>query len=792
MKVSAKIRVDHEPARRASSRFLLRVPIPTNKTELEKDWLIDGEPVQRDTLDRSANGETRTVMASVMATHGGAHELTMIDGQGAGRRHIGLPSSLSGLVLVIGARGSERFKCRPVDGEATYRYTKDTGPLVRTEAHWSRFRRDSDGKELLGVWAFVTYRADDVTSIVFNVSNAAAKATPDGVVGIDGKVYYNGIYMDTPDGQSWISDHERPSIKPDQGWLVAPLENGKDHMIAPRAHFYRRVALFTDGDPDSLVRAQEVLRFDGYGFAHGEASYYERGHGQTQISLPRISDSYRSSGGRGLEGAQHEAVKNLSGLEVILREGREGSQMMETEALGWAHPMGSHSPGMPGGWWIFATGAPFQLTDETRHVSLCMIAHAERETIWALDADTGHPLGQHDFSKDGPMNFLIADTGALRNEGTTIPGWDANPGNPWNSGDCPYEEALARYLPEDAQHGIRNVTQATSLYYATGDAAAQFHLRAWAEHHILARTNLPHPPWSWHPTKLVTNFERLPWVKENQHEGGVTGGRDTAWISNAAATYFGIAPLEWREQMDDWFTAESIVIWLGSMPNGIGTWTDKDGHVHRSAMHREGSTVTDADGVHQAFEIGLTSQGIMALIVNVWQGRAVGGELLGIHDGLASVIVNSAKFLSASQLSNNRHLEEDENPQGGEAPPWYVNVRNVETGEPIEGHATRWAGGGEGLHGHFHLLYAYLLDDDVLHLQRAFNLVGGPGPRGREHGEVLAIREGSWYADKVMLEISWGRPLLLHHAAGLVALMQKEWAAHIAPPASDAGAPQRR
>jgi hypothetical protein len=726
--------------------FLVQACVPVLPGDLDRPWLVQGREVQRHVVARDPRGAptvVQVVAPVVLEDRPAAGAEVSIDLELAGDDDdppaLEGPSpfqargrTLEGVELVLELEDRTELVAHPIGGGELRR----DGPWLREVRRWDLFaaRRQS----LAGVHAYATFRSDRrAVELVVHVANANVLA--DGT-GVDGRVFYRSIAIrGLPRGWQVLDQAPRASEDLAHGYLVAPLPSGQVHYLPVRGSFMRRLVL---SPPDELATSRELLDRFGHGRAVGQRSYATvPAWGPTRSRLPETTDALKIGTRKGRDAARARCAGYVAELRAILASGRKlpgDVQAVTTDALGPFHPIGRTIGYEHGGWWIGAFEGYWQAREQLLLLDLWLAMDLERSPVWTADRDTGEPVSSHAFAaaNAGAQPFDVHHTNNRVLGG--IPFYVDNVGARWNRTEleAPYMEALERWSPHDAQHGVRSTKNARALAWGAFDAYAVDHLRALATHYEHSLT-----------AERVTNLRyqdpslraRLALARARPNTAAGAGvGRGEAWMVDSMVTRYALEAPDWRARALPWFQDAAAWLELEAMPSSITQrWTR--GICCPSPDPWRDTGVPQDEDVAQTFETGFVGLVAFELVRSVFAG---------VDDA-------AAKRAGALCIESARSVHELAERAGTSCPPKWLLV-GKRGGPPyvrLELHP--W--GNECLHGLFHLLFAFELSGERWFLERAAALLGQDE---LEDVPGYVMREASTWND------------LLPHAAALVAEIQ--------------------
>lgn len=424
----------------------------------------------------------------------------------------------------------------------------------------------------MGVHAYVTtYRDENFLSLDLRVHNAASgldAATP-----LDDalqKLYFGTFELKLP--RSWVLLSAEPDpyfgAPYDEAngrvWpIVAPLANGKLHLLPQMGQFQRRLAVAHD-DPESIARALSALRQEGLAFCAG---------GDNQAGFPLWSwwnattARYFPQRRRLPELPEQDPAAlratddaNLAARLAQVEQGSTGLWPAISPGLGWAHPWGDTDGGMVGGEeiWLFdgmttawgASTAGYRFA-QLRHR---MYTDRQRNVLFNLG---GLPTAVHQWIEhdavhgdtlpiwwfNGPM-LWAADPFGFGNAPTFQSTWVAA-----NGKQPPYESALLAFGSVDESHLGRYTHDAKVLVWLGNDALAKDDLRGQADAFRLGYCELPQDIWN---GTIVSGLRASETYVASRPGNGLSFGRREGWCIDAVSAAYSTQDDAWRERARPW------------------------------------------------------------------------------------------------------------------------------------------------------------------------------------------------------------------------------------------------
>ncbi|MBK7877119.1 MAG: hypothetical protein IPJ77_15465 [Planctomycetes bacterium] len=371
----------------------------------------------------------------------------------------------------------------------------------------------------MGVHAYVTqYRDENFLALDLRVHNALSGLDP--ATPLDDplqKLYFGRLELKLP--RDWVLLSAEPDpffgTPYDEGsarvWpIVAPLANGKLHLLPQMGQFERRFAIAHD-DAVSIARAASSLRQEGLGFAAAgdNAAGYELWSWWNSSTARYFPQRRRLPDLPGEDSAALRAADDatLAARLAQLQQGSSGLWPATSPGLGWAHPWGDTDGGMVGGEeiWLF-DGIATAWSSSTSGYRMAALRHRmytdrQRNVLFnfgglptAVHQWTEHDAVHGDFLPiwwfNGPM-LWAADPFGFGAAPTFQSDWVAA-----NAKQPPHEAALLAFGSVDEAHLGRYTHDTKVLVWLGNDALAKDDLRAQADAFRLGYCELPQDIWN--------------------------------------------------------------------------------------------------------------------------------------------------------------------------------------------------------------------------------------------------------------------------------------------------------
>ncbi len=592
----------------------LRFPIPG----------YDPIPAQVHVVTRSATGKPRVVELiarapqDVLMKRGVSMRLDVIAGEfdlGAkpltsdAMRHIQSTDAAPYLTTEDVYGNTYRFDLR-VQGQGFGVLTQElqkSGPACRQWKIAGVLKPQGGGTDaalphMMGVHAYWTqWSGSDHVSLdlrIHNgVTNGSRKATDESAA--VGTVYWKSLELHLPPGWKSRFAVRDPFLgkatSEGKGWvryaIVAPLPEGKLHMMGPQAQMIRRMTL--EGPKAEACEGGSAF-VEGLMFClpdRGLWSWFSLPAYLSQNTLLPRFDAVRSDGAEGRRAIRLRLRARLHKLRAALHKQELDGYKFVAGAMGWCQPLGQPHQGMTGGDGIFlvegvhtawsASREGYHALQLMHRMTVCR----QPEAQWTPEGD---PVGVHgwrdsngvvpfDFRTNGymaPPEFQYVCRGgpAASEQVLEVQRRELRPpydrGNPhMENGVLPRgRNALLSWTPHDGQHWIRHTKNIKTQVWLGNDPLARDGLMHQASLFRLMFNEGPHKPAHW--SKGVTLKAYRTRVEEYPGHG-ISVDRDEAWGIDVSAAAYQIASDEWRKDSLVWFRAVIDLFELAAMPNGI-------------------------------------------------------------------------------------------------------------------------------------------------------------------------------------------------------------------------------
>ena len=418
-----------------------------------------------------------------------------------------------------------------------------------------------------GVHAYLrTFSEDPVLGLDLRIHNGHDGHDP--VVITDdalGDVYFRRIDLVVPNG--WIV---QPAFHDTQFgpshilgnhvfWsIVAPLPDGKPHVMPWRGQFHRRFAL---SPPPFQKRARQVLDQRGLAFSHPTAvqpgaiepwSWWNpltgRYYPQRQL-LPRLSHLDPQM-------LRTQLAQEFAELSQVVAAGGSTADLfpVPTQPLGWAHPYGDSYGGVAGGIEIgFFDGVDTVVAASNEGYRRFQLVHrmqTDRQPT-ALYHGNGRPSMLSDWVQGAPGSEHLNFTFYMVVLGSADPfGAKSSPSfqreHVQAMGLEPdYQAALFAYDPHDLEHLVRYTRSAKALVWIGNDSLAEDDLHLQAE--LCRLTYSPYPSSAdghVSPGSMAADLNDV-----SKHPGhGFVFGRAEGWVIDTMNAAYSTLGLKWQKQ----------------------------------------------------------------------------------------------------------------------------------------------------------------------------------------------------------------------------------------------------
>ncbi|MBK7643923.1 MAG: hypothetical protein IPJ19_12895 [Planctomycetes bacterium] len=437
---------------------------------------------------------------------------------------------------------------------------------------------------LMGVHAFVRERAGErVVGLDLRIHNGCSSGSqPASTLEQPlGAVYWRSLELLVP--REWVA---LPSIEDpflgqtrEEGRyrvleLVAPLPEGKLHLMPPQSQFVRRLALAPSDSPE-LARAE--LDHAGLAFAdpgQGLWSWFEPRCARwlsQRAALPLL-EGYSRGSERGASALRSMERARADEYAAALATGKPRGWNTTASAMGWAHP-----------WFHFtrsnlladatalcegATTAYSASLDGYRRLEYLhrMSVCRQSEAAWTRSGDPALGESMPGFAlpcEGGPVpNAQVLEVArrGLR------PPYDLGdwfePRGSWTS----RVDSLLAWWPRDERHLQVYTKNSQALVWLGNDSLAKDDLLLGAELFRLALQAETDPGGSAVQRVSLRELERL--AAEHPHQGARVG-REFAFGLDAACAGYSTASPAWRAGQREWFERVARALLGVAMPSGI-------------------------------------------------------------------------------------------------------------------------------------------------------------------------------------------------------------------------------
>ncbi|MBI5362475.1 MAG: hypothetical protein HZA53_04795 [Planctomycetes bacterium] len=476
-----------------------------------------------------------------------------------------------------------------IPGGDRYRVLR-AGLAARTEAtHQSLRAVDPETgplgtlPHLMGVHAYFTqWSGEDFLSLDLRVHNAASGQDP--ATPLDDalqKLYFGTFELRLP--HDWVVLDAFPNpyfgAPLTEGsfrvWpIVAPLANGKLHVLPQMAQFQRRLVIAHD-DPETIARALVVLREENLGYcAPGAPSKTRPLWSWWNAGTARYFPQRRRMPDLGMLDTAQQIASDQGALAVRqtqLATGSTGPWPAQSAGLGWAHPWGVTDGGMVSGdeIWLYdgLTTAWCASNSGYRFAELRHRMYVDRQRNVLFNAP-GNPTAVHQWVVhdavhgdylpvwwfNGPM-LWAADPFGLSTAPTFQNDWVAA------NGKAPaYDAELGAYQSIDEAHLGRFTHDAKVLVWLGNDALAKDDLRGQAESFHFGYSELPQDIWN---GTIVSGLRASETYVAGHPGNGFSFGRREGWCLDAVCAAYSTSDELWRARNRPWLARVVNVIEAG-------------------------------------------------------------------------------------------------------------------------------------------------------------------------------------------------------------------------------------
>ncbi|MHC4262965.1 MAG: hypothetical protein ACYSWX_10620 [Planctomycetota bacterium] len=439
----------------------------------------------------------------------------------------------------------------------------------------------------LGVHAYMSTLAEEEVLLLDLRFNNGPDGNKSGTTDDDpmGKLYFTHLNLTIPTGYSVVATFDdlaagTPTVSGALTTvpLIAPLSGNKLHVSRNQAQFHRRLAIA----PTSAVdRAEAILAQEGLAFARRGVDpdtgddYYSWWNELTaryytqKFPLPNL-DSF------GLENIRNGLANELAMIENYWDNGIATSNNqypVQYPRLGYTHPWGVSYGGMTGGDEIVLwDGIRTMASASYEGIRLKLLTHRMSTDRHAnvLYSSDGDPTSVNDWlGGSGDQQYIPMNLfgGTLVN-GDDPFGFDVAPTFQVNAvssqGRKPsYESDMLSFQPHLMSHMIRYTRLCKTLIYSMNDQMSHDDLRMQAEQMQLSYSPHFNNPWGGY---INTGMRADKVFTTNYPNNGFSYGRQEGWAGDTMASYFAIAPVDWREDYRYWFREYVDTINAGQIP----------------------------------------------------------------------------------------------------------------------------------------------------------------------------------------------------------------------------------
>jgi hypothetical protein len=393
------------------------------------------------------------------------------------------------------------------------------------------------------------------------------------------KLYFREIEVALPASLGFMADFADPYLGGFVGegnrwvWdLVAPLPNGKLHVIRWLGQFHRRMWLaapaaiataraYADGFGQALcVRGTDPIFAQPYWswWNRGTARYFPQKH-----PLPSLDHAGRAFLRSQLAGERNRLAERLQNGTS------DGDYPIAVGALGWGHPYGVSYGGMTGGNEIFCwdgvtTAASASIQGLQMYRALHRM-HTDRQPNALYDLDGEPSTVERWLTENGARDYVpfyhyivpflggsYPDPFGFRNaprfQSDHVAASGLQPG---------YEGAHLSFDPHDYQHFIRYTRSAKVLAWLANDSIAKDDL--------LLQAEMYHLSYHEHCNDVNGGFftgglrSQRALIATHPGKGGPFG-RGEAWGLDCAVAAYCLAKPAWRDRKRPWFDLQSELL----------------------------------------------------------------------------------------------------------------------------------------------------------------------------------------------------------------------------------------
>ncbi len=334
--------------------------------------------------------------------------------------------------------------------------------------------RDSGERHALGVQVYFRAVGNGALELAVRWHNGLVQPTGPSI--FCGRIYFDELWIRCGDPDlSLIAEQRAGALyDPNSGRLY--VAHGGKHVFRPRGIMERRFLLAPKAMSQAEVKGL-ISRQLGFRGVRLKANGEEWGPAREPVCSINRQHYSQVFGGA----AARLAGQVVQGMKGRIYGPNNWPLADITGAFGPYVLDGDPQPGAPAGYEIdLSCGGWMQTAEALELASIQHECSMARNPIAAYDIDTGEPISCHDWSSSESGRPQIMANGKLELPIFCKPG-GSYPN--FNTGSCPYQQALENYSADDLEHVIRAADDAMQLAYTAGDAMALDDLRMMFEHH---------------------------------------------------------------------------------------------------------------------------------------------------------------------------------------------------------------------------------------------------------------------------------------------------------------------
>lgn len=354
--------------------------------------------------------------------------------------------------------------------------------------------------------------------------------------------------------------------------IVAPLANGKLHVMMRQGQFWRRLMIARDAQAEARARVHLERRNMGFcqpGQAQSGAELWSWWNRDTARYMPQAHRLPDLEGATTRENVRAQHAVALDSRLTQVRLGTTANYPVTSGNLGWAHPWGVDHGGMAGGdeitpWsgvdiaWA-ASQAGYRLAELKARMNV------DRHPL-ALYHANGDPYSYHtSVNTSGQYSPWLAQSFYMHPNGEDTFGFASAPSHQaaaaFASGRvAPYRDQLRAYQPHDLEHYIRYVNNLLVLAWLGNDSLAKEQIEQSAELFRLSHNEAYVGTYGYKPSLGMLTFQD----HVAQHPGqGIPYGRGEGWGIYTAAAAYALGDDDLRARFRPWLRNVAHLIAAG-------------------------------------------------------------------------------------------------------------------------------------------------------------------------------------------------------------------------------------